>query len=97
MSKTLKIIFLISLFFILICGFSFATETTYTDESQTTSLENTESIDSSNYSSGITSVSPMSNYSDANLSLNNILNIFLIAIGILIVLLAIAILIRLKQ
>ena len=47
--------------------------------------------------SSITSVSQLSNYSEANLELNNILNIILIAIGVLIVLFAIAILIRLKQ
>lgn len=48
-------------------------------------------------SSGVTSVSQLSSYSEANLGLNNILNIILIAIGILIILFAIAILIRLKH
>ncbi len=46
---------------------------------------------------GVTSVSTVSDYSEANLGLNNILNIILIAIGVLIILFAIAILIRLKH
>lgn len=47
--------------------------------------------------SGVTSVTTLSSYSEANLELNNILNIILIAIGVLIILFAIAILIRLKH
>ena len=69
-------------------------------------VENTQDTESSENSytsgtytltdSGVTSVSQLSSYSEANLELNNILNIILIAIGILIILFAVAILIRLK-
>ena len=44
-----------------------------------------------------TSVSNINSYEQANLSLNNILCILLIAVGILLILFAIAILIRLKK
>ena len=45
----------------------------------------------------VTSVTSLSNLPEANLGLNNILNILLIAIGFLLILFAIAILIRLKK
>lgn len=44
-----------------------------------------------------TTVSTINSYEEANLSLNNILCIILIAIGVLIILLSIAILIRIKK
>ena len=47
--------------------------------------------------SGVTHVSSINNISSMNLSLNNILLIILIPIGILLILFAIAILIRLKK
>lgn len=47
--------------------------------------------------SEVTSVSKMNNYSEANLELSNILSIILISIGVLLILFAIAILIRLKK
>lgn len=47
--------------------------------------------------SSVTSVSTVNSYEQANLELNNILCIILIAIGVLIILFAIAILIRLKK
>lgn len=47
--------------------------------------------------SSVTSVSNKNNYSNANLELNNILCIILISIGVLLILFAIAILIRLKR
>ena len=47
--------------------------------------------------SSVTSVSTVNSYEQANLQLNNILCIILIAIGVLIILFAIAILIRLKK
>ena len=46
---------------------------------------------------GITNVSTVNSISQMNLQLNNILNIILIAIGVLLILFAIAILIRLKN
>ena len=47
--------------------------------------------------SSVTSVSSKDNYNKANLTLNNILCIILISIGVLLILLSIAILIRLKR
>ena len=47
--------------------------------------------------SSVTSVTNKNNYSNANLELNNILCIILISIGVLLILFAIAILIRLKR
>ena len=67
------------------------------DNVDTTSNNTENTSDNSNFNySGVTSVNQLSNYSEANLELNNILNIILIAIGVLIILFAIAILIRLK-
>ncbi len=68
--------------------------------SETEEIPETESEDQSTsnfHYSGVTSVNQLSNYSEANLGLNNILSIILIAIGVLIILFAIAILIRLKH
>lgn len=45
----------------------------------------------------VQTVTPLSNLPEANLGLNNILNVILISIGILLILFAIAILIRLKN
>lgn len=47
--------------------------------------------------SSVTKVSTVNSYEQANLQLNNILSIILISIGILLILFAIAILIRLKK
>lgn len=52
---------------------------------------------STDQSTTVTSVTSLSNLPEANLGLNNILNILLIAIGFLLILFAIAILIRLKK
>lgn len=57
------------------------------------SIENT----ATEQSTTVTSVTSLSNLPEANLGLNNILNILLIAIGFLLILFAIAILIRLKK
>lgn len=98
MSKIIKILLIISILFsVCFINFSYATEV---DENITSdeALSNEENLeDDFSSDSTITSVSQLSNYSEANLELNNILNIILIAIGVLIVLFAIAILIRLKQ
>jgi hypothetical protein len=67
------------------------------DENITTSEETPSTGLSTLSSTDITSVSPMNSYSEANLELNNILNIILISIGVVLILFAIAILIRLKN
>lgn len=104
MSKLLKVslmlFFLISFAFCF--NFSYATEENITDESTNIIQEDSNSKSSLSTlsptsSSSVTSVSGMNSYSQANLDLNNILCIILIAIGILIILLSIAILIRLKK
>lgn len=105
MSKTLKVLLLMSFFLILTLGFKFvyATSNNEIDNESTntiqedTSKQSTLSTLSPTSSSSITGVSGMNSYSQANLELNNILCIILIAIGILIILLSIAILIRLKK
>ena len=51
---------------------------------------------SSSKPSYVTSVSPVSSQYESNLTLNNVLSIILISIGILLIILAIAILIKLK-
>lgn len=61
---------------------------------ETTSNTQTLTTDSS---TKVTGVNPIASLPEANLGLNNILSILLIAIGILLILFAIAILIRLKR
>ena len=56
----------------------------------------TSSLDALSTSS-VTKVSTVNTYEQANLQLNNILSIILISIGVLLILFAIAILIRLKK
>lgn len=56
----------------------------------------TSSLDALSTSS-VTRVSNVNSYEQANLQLNNILSIILISIGVLLILFAIAILIRLKK
>lgn len=64
-----------------------------TNESSTnTQTNSSNSISNSNYSSTVGSYLP-----EAELGLNNILNILLIVVGVLLILLSIAILIRLKN
>lgn len=81
-----------------------------TNEESTTSEstnENSENVINENASdtstlstlgtSNGTRVEPINSYSEANLQLNNILSIILISIGVLLVLFAIALLIRIKK
>jgi len=65
------------------------------ESTQTTSPATTVSADTDS-TKRINSYSTVSTIPEANLSLNNILNVILIAIGIIMILLAIAILVRLK-
>lgn len=105
MSKTLKVLLLMLIFLILTLGFNFVYATSNNEannESANTIQEDSNSKSSLSTlsptsSSSITGVSGMNTYSQANLELNNILCIILIAIGVLIILLSIAILIRLKK
>ena len=71
---------------LLFVGTAFATE-----ENSTTPEQALEQV------ATVTSVTSLSNLPEANLGLNNILNILLLAVGFLLILFAIAILIRLKK
>jgi len=106
MSKTLKITLILFVIICSICNFSFATdidmniadddsdfitnETTNFRNNDTTSDETT---DTNNGYTTISSVNKTSN--DDGLGLGNILNILLIVVGVVLILFAIAILIRL--
>lgn len=67
-----------------------------TDNAKETATQITSALETLSTSS-VTKVSPVNSYEQANLQLNNILSIILISIGILLILFAIAILIRLKK
>ncbi len=111
MSKAVKI-FLITAFIIaLILNFNFVFASSSNDivssedenieqdeENETNTTEDVPDTPISTLSpSSVTSVSNVNSYEQANLQLNNILSIILIAIGVLLILFAIAILIRLKK
>ena len=81
-SKIFKIVLIISIILFVFIRTVFAAEENSVSETQV---------------STVTSVTSLSNLPEANLGLNNILNILLIAIGVLLILFAIAILIRLKK
>lgn len=89
-TKLFRIVFVISLILLLFAGFAFATEenTTSNDVTPEQALSQAATV---------TSVTGLSNLPEANLGLNNILNVILIAIGVLLILFAIALLIRLKK
>lgn len=110
--KTKKIILLISLITIILfnINFVFATEVetepteistdiVEEDSTEDTAEEDiTEELPTTDYlNTGITEVSTVNSISEMNLKINNVLNIILIAIGVLLILFAIAILIRLKS
>ena len=101
MNKTLKVLLIITLFVALVFSATtiFATESEPVATSEEVISDETtdQSMLSSLSPSTITSVSTMNNYSQANLELNNVLSIILISIGVLIILLAISILIKLKK
>ena len=71
-------------------------EEIYEDEADNAAQQVTSTLDTLSTSS-VTKVSTVNSYDQANLQLNNILSIILISIGVLLILFAIAILIRLKQ
>ncbi len=108
MSKVSKIIVLlmVTLVVVLNLNFSYATE----DMQQTDVAPISEDVSDANNAadqvtsslnalstSSVTKVSTINSYEQANLQLNNILSIILISIGVLLILFAIAILIRLKK
>ena len=100
MSKTLKvailITFIISILFTIVPVVKSTSEATTISEEVIDDTTQPSMMDTLSPST-VTSVSTMNNYSQANLELNNVLSIILISIGVLLILLAIAILIRLKK
>ena len=103
--KILLVLFLITIISIS-CNFYFvkAEEANENlDEPETTSNEEgnddtvNSALDALTQVNNVTKVSNINSYEQANLQLNNILSIILIAIGVLLILFAIAILIRLKK
>ena len=111
MHKTLKLFLVLSLIALLSFGFYYvnATEDELEDSeieeidevsddnlvtTESTSDQSTLSVLSPNRGTSVTSIN---SYEQANLQLNNILSIILIAIGILLILFAIAILIRIGK
>lgn len=94
-SKAFKIILIISVILLLFSVLAFATED---EESNNISTENSVSAEEALADvATVTSVTSLSNLPEANLGLNNILNVILISVGFLLILFAIAILIRLKK
>ena len=111
--KTKRIIVLFSLIILILfnINFIYATETEIEESSESevaeistedateeTSDDIVEDLPTTDFlGTGITEVSTVNSISEMNLKINNVLNIILIAIGVLLILFAIAILIRLKS
>ena len=109
--KTQKIIIFIILMLTILFNINtvFASSLDYDSEESTQEISETsldeetteisEELPSTDFlaSGEVTNVSTVNTISQMNLKLNNILNIILIAIGVLLILFAIAILIRLKK
>lgn len=107
-TKNLTLIFILLIIILFNINISFATEeelidsTSLTYENDEITVTETEVIEEELpstdllSSNGVTNVSTVNSISEMNLRLNNILNIILIAIGVLLILFAIAILIRLN-
>ena len=92
MSKLIKFIFVLTLLFIIVSSYShvFAVSSTDSTNTDTTEVSANSGTTSSIFSSTVTT-------SDFDLELTNILSICLIVVGVLLILLGIAILIRLKK
>ena len=112
MSKTIKFCLILFLLLIISLNFNFVQATSDTEFSDETISEDTETVEENDIptpsnpststldtlsTSSVTKVSNINSYEQANLQLNNILSIILIAIGVLLILFAIALLIRLSK
>lgn len=77
------------------------TSNTTTQNSIENSMDNSNTLESNNIASemetNVTSVNNINDVSSSSIGINQILNIFLIAVGLILILLAIAILIRIKK
>lgn len=92
MSKFLKIILMISVLLCFCLNSVFATNTARNTQENNTATTNS----STSTSQSTTTVTTLDDIPESNLGLTNILNILLITVGVVIIFLAIAILIRLK-
>lgn len=113
MSRTLKIIFILITIFSIAFTFNYVYATSdegepvttdaddISNDEEETNIVNENASDTSSLStlsaSNGTRVSTINSYQEANLQLNNILSIILISIGVLLILFAIALLIRIKK
>lgn len=99
MSKSLKfiIIFLVALFTVFNCSYTFAAVNMNTSNTNTSNTSSSNTNTSSTSNTNSSTLSSTVTTSDFDLELTNILCIALIVVGVLLILLGIAILIRLRR
>lgn len=99
MSKSLKfiIIFLVALFTVFNCSYTFAAVNMNTSNTNTSNTNSSNTNTSSTSNTNSSTLSSTVTTSDFDLELTNILCIALIVVGVLLILLGIAILIRLRR
>ena len=99
MSKSLKfiIIFLVAIFTVFNCSYTFAAVNMNTSNTNTSNTNSSNTNTSSTSNTNTSTLSSTVTTSDFDLELTNILCIALIVVGVLLILLGIAILIRLKR
>ena len=99
MSKSLKfiIIFLVAIFTVFNCSYTFAAVNMNTSNTNTSNTNSSNTNTSSTSNTNTSTLSSTVTTSDFDLELTNILCIALIVVGVLLILLGIAILIRLKK
>ena len=99
MSKSLKfiIIFLVAIFTVFNCSYTFAAVNMNTSNTNTSNTNSSNTNTSSTSNTNTSTLSSTVTTSDFDLKLTNILCIALIVVGVLLILLGIAILIRLRR
>ena len=99
MSKSLKfiIIFLVAIFTVFNCSYTFAAVNMNTSNTNTSNTNSSNTNTSSTSNTNASTLSSTVTTSDFDLELTNILCIALIVVGVLLILLGIAILIRLRR
>lgn len=99
MSKSLKfiIIFLVAIFTVFNCSYTFAAVNMNTSNANTSNTNSSNTNTSSTSNTNTSTLSSTVTTSDFDLELTNILCIALIVVGVLLILLGIAILIRLRR
>ena len=99
MSKSLKfiIIFLVAIFTVFNCSYTFAAVNMNTSNTNTSNTNSSNTNTSSTSNTNTSTLSSTVTTSDFDLELTNILCIALIVVGVLLIFLGIAILIRLRR